>query len=59
MFFKKLHFQLRLDLLKGQKQGWDEKTQNTTLLLNDGTLLSGIQSNALAPLVLFVVLTYM
>ena len=41
--------------LKSTEQGRDEKLNNTTLLLNNVSLLSGLQRNTLAFLVRFVV----
>ena len=41
--------------IKSTEQGRDEKTQEHHLVRNDGGLLSGLQHNALAYLVHFVV----
>ena len=56
-FLKEIHFKLGMDLSKGQKQGKDEKTQEHYPTRNDGGRLSGLQCNALASLVHFVVCT--
>ena len=54
-FLKETLFQVRDGPVKGQKQGKDQKLNNTTVLQNNGGLLSGLQHNALSSLVHCVV----
>ena len=53
-FLKKLQFKLGMDLQKGKNKAGMGKLKNTTLLWNDGGLLSGFQRNLLASLVHYV-----
>ena len=56
MFWEKISFQVGMDMWKVQKQGRGiRKLYSATPRRNDGGLLSGLQCNALASLVHFVV----